>query len=347
VFAEWLAAFTLSKGVGKKIAFSSSGTTGKSKQIIHNTTSLIHNARVFNHAVHIDSDTNMYNCMPLTHMAGFLNGVVSPIIQGGDVVIGNGFNPLRFWRDIEEYGCNTVWLSPSMVISLLLLDRSDGEARKIASSMRNVFCGTAKLDSKVRWDWLDKFGIPLQCSYGTSELLLLSVQSKERAMKHDDCGELLDHVRAYVVEDEIVISGTIPWARYYYIDDDEFKQSSPMIGHDYRTGDIGTVDKRVINVIRRSGDYAKRGGVLINLGDIEDKVRQIEGVKNVAAVAVPHDYWGQEVHLFVKTLQATEVSGAIEKISDVPIADEIHYVDELPVTDTGKIMKHKLVETVR
>lgn len=341
---------------GGKLSFPTSGTTGESKLVVHEASSIIDNAVAFNKSAGIDRYTRMYHCLPLGYMGGFLNTIVSPAVAGGFTYIGNEFNPLTFWQEIRECSANAVWVSPTMAAALVRLYRGRRGSGELSDGLGSVFCGFAPLPSSVRREWIDVFDIPLQESYGTSELMLVSVQSRDDAMSEENAGTPIEGVEIAFDDCELYVSSK--HADPHYIDASGFTRLVERCGIDGKfiwTGDLGYDLHGKLTITGRSKDLIKRGGEAVNPYVIEQVATSIHGIKAAAAVGQPDDFWGQSIVLFVEYDDQVwpDLSQASVKVFQVcrtklPQShwpDELSFVFDLPRTETGKILKSQLIET--
>jgi acyl-CoA synthetase (AMP-forming)/AMP-acid ligase II len=302
--------------------FDTSGTTGEPKRIEHTLEAMMANAKAFNAAVGLGRHTRMYHCLPKTHMAGFLNTILCPTLAGGTVAFGPTFSAQTagsFWVDFLDANANTVWITPTVAAMLLRLNR--GKSRWI-EGLEHVFCGTAPLPAKVRAEWLEIFHVPLQESYGTSEHMLVSVQSDEQAAAAEcHVGPVLSGIEVEIRPDsdgneEVWVNG------------------SP-------TGDLGTYHQGVLTITGRIKELIKRGGVSIYPVQLEEAVRSLPGVTDVAVVGEKHNFWGQ-------TVVVHAVGGDRDAIAEKCRAilshwpDRIEIVEKLPRNEMGKVRKGDL-----
>lgn len=310
--------------------FTTSGTTGVPKRVSHRNIDLVENAKAFNMASGVDADTVMYHCLPLRYMAGYLNTIVSPLAAGGRVVIGPQFNPLNFWDMPLRLGCNALWLSPTMAEMLIRASRSNETSAAVRESFRHIFCGMAPLRPETRKRWFEMFGVPLRNSFGTSEHLLVSVQSEWTAAACEDhCGGLLWGVTAKTMDGALLVA-----SRY------------STEGQYTPTGDFGEIKDGSLHVSGRVDDLIIRGGENIDPRMIEDVIRSVVGIRDVAVVGRPHDVWGQTVVAFVEGdgyVEIPDLWNLLEsKLSKAYCPTEIIYVREMPRTETGKIKREEL-----
>ena len=309
--------------------FETSGTTGEPTRITHSLDAMIANAEAFNKFVGINTATRMYHCLPKTHMSGFLNTILCPMRAGGTVAFGPTFSAQtasNFWADIQDSRANTAWITPTIAAMLLRMNRLDKHVtRRYGVRLHTVFCGTAPLPIKIRNEWLDTFGVPLQESYGTSELMLVSVQSREQAIEGHNVGSLLPGIEAS--------SG----------DGGELVICSPFSRHGQHTGDIGEYKDSRLTITGRIKDLIKRGGVAVSPVRIEEAVRKVSGVSEAAAIGQPDDFWVEKTVVFS---EGGDVATIREYCRDnLPKShwpDVIEIVDKLPRNAMGKVIKGEL-----
>jgi long-chain acyl-CoA synthetase len=279
---------------------------------------MMENACAFNMAAGLGDHTRMYHCLPKTHMAGFLNTILCPTLAGGTVVFGPTFSArtaASFWDDLIDSGANTVWLTPTMAAMIMRIDRRPNIAQRPA----HVFCGTAPLSRKLREKWLKTYHMPLQESYGTSEQMLISVQSYEQALEEHNCGSLIPGMEVETAKGgELIVNGT-------------------------PTGDIGSYrDDRLI-ITGRIKDLIIRGGYNVSPLMVEEAARKAEGVRDAAVVGKPHDFWGEAIVLFAEGGDKATISEHCK--SHLPKShwpDVIEIVDRLPKNEMGKVLKREL-----
>jgi acyl-CoA synthetase (AMP-forming)/AMP-acid ligase II len=306
-----------------RLTFETSGTTGEPKGITHSLDAMIANAEAFNKVTGINTATRMYHCLPRTHMSGFLNTILCPTIAGGTVAFGPTFSAQtasNFWADLQDRRANTVWITPTMAAMLLRVNRLDKDVtRRYGVRLHTVFCGTAPLPVKIRNEWRDTFGVPLQESYGTSEQMLVSVQSRKQAAEEHNVGTPLPGMRIEIgAESEILVNG------------------SP-------TGDQGEIKDNRLTITGRIKDLIIRGGFNVSPVRVEEALRKIPGVMDAAVIGQPDEFWGEKIIAFTEGGDLYTISsdcrGNLPK-SHWP--DVIHIVDKLPRNAMGKVIKGEL-----
>ena len=338
--------------------FFTSGTTGRPKGVCHTLDRLVGNAVAFNQSQGLNGDTRLYHVLPMAYMAGFLNTLLSPWLAGGTVLLGPRFRPaeaLQFWQRPLAWGANAIWLTPTLAAVLVRMSRDPDIAHKVSGKLRHIFCGTAPLPIAVRQAFRATFGCPLQESYGMSEVLLVSAQTRGEADNSTNVGHLLPGVHATFRavpergEPELVIN--TPYALIGYLLEDG--ESSPLLADGgMPSGDVGQMEGDALVITGRLKDLIIRGGLNVSPVAVENILLREPGVQEVAVVGLPHEFWGEaivaclvaETGNSIDTLQANLQLRCSKELGDGMRPDRYVWLDNFPRASTGKVQKHVLVE---
>jgi acyl-CoA synthetase (AMP-forming)/AMP-acid ligase II len=122
----------------------------------------------------------------------------------------------------------------------------------------------------------------------------------------------------------------------------------------FATGDVATIDADgFMQITDRSKDVIKSGGEWISSIDLENIAMAHPAVMEAAAIACPHPKWDERPLLVVvrrpgKELSREEMLAYFEgRIAKWQIPDDVVFIDEIPHTATGKMLKLKLREQFR
>ncbi|WP_250656158.1 3-(methylthio)propionyl-CoA ligase [Alkalimarinus coralli] len=139
-----------------------------------------------------------------------------------------------------------------------------------------------------------------------------------------------------------------PWVieRYY-------KAEKPaLIDGWFDTGDVATIDSRgYMNIVDRAKDVIKSGGEWISSIDLENAAVGHPAIAECAVIGVYHPKWDERPLLLAVTKEGMDVSKEellnylSDKVAKWWLPDDVIFVDELPHTATGKLLKMKLRET--
>ena len=122
----------------------------------------------------------------------------------------------------------------------------------------------------------------------------------------------------------------------------------------FDTGDVAAIHPNgVLQITDRSKDVIKSGGEWISSIELENAAVGAPGVQEAAAVGVYHPKWDERPILLIVKKPGAEVSeGSVldylkDKVAKWWLPDEVVFVDELPHTATGKILKRQIRDDYR
>ena len=119
----------------------------------------------------------------------------------------------------------------------------------------------------------------------------------------------------------------------------------------YRTGDVARIDEDgFLFIVDRIKDMIVTGGENVYSKEVEDRIMEHPDVVETAVIGTPHPDWGETVHAMVVTAKDKELTEddltnfLSNRLAKFKIPKKINFIDQLPHTPTGKVMKFKLRE---
>ena len=116
-----------------------------------------------------------------------------------------------------------------------------------------------------------------------------------------------------------------------------------------RTGDLGYFDDHgYLYLVGRSDDVINIGGEKVMPNEIEEIVKQIDGVKDVAAFGIDHEIFGQVIKLHVIKSESSNleklsiIKFCMKNLEKYKIPSKIDFVTNIPQTDYGKVKRFML-----
>lgn len=338
-----------------------SGTTGHPKGVVHPIASEFGNAVAFNDAMGFHADNRFLHIWPMAYSSGYLNTLLSPFMAGASVVLGCAFTAqtiLSFWKPVIEYGANTLWLSPTMMASLLRLDRDEKGIAYCREKVTTVCVGTAPLALKLKNDFQQKYGVEALESYGLSELLIISANTPRHLRRANSVGRLLPGVELAIVDDagghidgegDMVVR--TPFSMSGYLDL-ETNQIHPIDRRAwFPTGDIGRVEADGnVFITGRKKDVIIRGGQNLSPRAIRDVLLNHPAVNDAVVVGIPHDFYGEEIAAALKLqpgMQLADEQSSIlqhcrRHLSQAAVPTRLAQIDDFPTGPTGKILSREV-----
>ncbi|HZP68467.1 MAG TPA: class I adenylate-forming enzyme family protein [Pseudolabrys sp.] len=343
-----------------------SGTTNLPKGVTHQVARLLANAEAFGRSFGMDASARFLHVMPMAYMAGFLNTLLCPFVVGGSVVIAPQFtahSALRFWEVVTVFRPNTFWVSPTMLATLLRVDRGSVGTKFCARELPRIFSATAPLPLKVRKDFFAKYGVDVVESYGLSELLLITANLGPAGSKYGAVGVPIAEAEIEIRSNDGTkmlpgVDGEVftrtPHASPGYLNY-ETGEAEPFLDDWFDTGDVGHLDDDgYLFITGRKKDLIIRGGFNISPRQVEEVLLRHPAIEDVAVVGIPHDFYGEQIiaAVIVKsgynltTVEPDLLSACRANLAEYAIPDRLVGLVTFPTSTTGKVQKSKLREQI-
>jgi acyl-coenzyme A synthetase/AMP-(fatty) acid ligase len=359
------------EGRAGRLSLTTSGSTGEPRAVVYDGDVLWSSAIAFA-GVHpfLDAGSRFLNFLPMSYLGGLFNLGLIPLACGGSVVVSEGLTGrtlTSFWQRVEQHEVSVLWLIPSLLKGLVEMaqrtKRQDIAGRVSAVAACFVGMSPTDLASKARFE--REFGIPVLENYGLCETTFLTSErlGSRRHRVEGSVGEEIPGVtlafrplerqaeeHAAVAEAEIL--ARTPYLFLGYLQEDGSLHRPATADGFFDTHDIGRLEASGTLVLQgRSGDLIKKGDALVSLRALELLAERHELVAEAAAVASPHEFYGQSAVLFVRFHSGRRDERAAlqafrpwlhENLPRGQWPDGIIPVADFPRTRNGKIAKAEL-----
>lgn len=335
-----------------------SGTSGKAKGVSHSLCSLFQSAYALQEKVMVEAGATFLHVMPMTYMAGILNSFFFPFIARLRIIVWERFSvkvAFKFWECVSKYNATVFWLSPIMLLMINQLDRKEIGQEFCKNHEMFFLIGTAALTDNIKKGFEQRYGVPLFASYGLSETLFISIETKKSKMlcKEKNVGEMLNHVKAKVCADgELLLD--VPWMflGYTNVSDIIFFEKDY-----YKTGDLGEINGNILKITGRKKDLIIKGGINISPINIEDVINKMEEIEECVILGMENKY-GEEIigcaySIKVatgcadnKTLEIKMNKEIDKELGKIYHIDKFVYCKKIPRNVNGKIDKQMLRDMV-
>jgi len=145
---------------------------------------------------------------------------------------------------------------------------------------------------------------------------------------------------------ELQVRGPFIAARYHNLPTEQSKWTADGW---LRTGDVVTIDPEgYVKITDRTKDLIKSGGEWISSVDLENALVAHPAVREAAVVAIPHPKWQERPLACIVLKESMQVSHdqlrafLCQKFAKWQLPDDFVFLDELPHTSTGKLLKSQL-----
>jgi fatty-acyl-CoA synthase/long-chain acyl-CoA synthetase len=297
---------------------------------------------------------------PLYHSGpgGFMGMATA---MGQTVVLQRKFHPEDWLRLLETYRCTSTFSAPTPIRMVCNLP-AEVKRRHDRSSMRIMIANAAPWSYALKQQYVADFPPEsLWEVYGSTELGVNTIlRPEDQLRKRGSCGKEAPGVEIRLYDDEgNVVTATGPAATGelfvrsgsvfadYYKQHDKFEE-------DHRDGfqTVGDIayrdDEGYLYICDRKKDMIISGGMNIYPAEIEAALEHHPEVYEAAVFGIPSDEWGESVHAVIvrrpgSTLDEAAVTAfAREHLAGYKVPRSIAWLDELPKTGSGKILKREL-----
>ena len=283
---------------------------------------------------------------------GGLYDVVMPALAHGMPVVAyraRRFDPEQAFDLIARAGIRNVFMPAT---ALRLMRRCGGSTDSVPVSLRTLASGGETVGEETAAWCHERFGVRLNEFYGQTEANLLIGNCAAWPVKPGWMGRSYPGHELRLVDGEIVVrvEGD-PVVFLGYWRDEEGTAAKVRDGW-LHTGDLAEVDDEgTYRSIGRTDDLISSGGYRIGPGEIEECLIRHPAVTIAAVIGVPDVVRGESVKAFVVIAAGTSGSPELvvelqelvrRRLASYDVPREIEFVDELPLTVTGKIRRAEL-----
>lgn len=338
-----------------------SGTTGFPKGALLHHRGLIQNGLDGMRRAGVEPGDVFVHHMPMFHTTGCAILTLGGLAIGAGFFLAPMFDPEMIVRVMERERTKFCLGVPTMLVALIgEVERSGRDM----SSVRRIMSGGAMVAPELCRKAKDVFGASIQIVYGQTESSPLITQAW-----HDDSfedltetvGQPLPHVEVSIRDPRsntvmpVGAQGEICTRGYHVMHgyNDDPGATAKTIDADgwLHTGDLGTMDGRgYLRITGRVKEMIIRGGENLFPAEIENAMLEHDAIAEVAVVGVPDEKWGEQIACFMRPCGgarpgAVELKAFIrERLSPQKTPQYWIYVDEWPLTGSGKVQKFRLAE---
>jgi len=235
---------------------------------------------------------------------------------------------------------------PTMYERLARSSRASELAR-----LRLCVSGSAPLAPRLFEQLRGDAGITVLERYGMTETLMTVSNPYDGERRAGTVGFPLPGVETDIADDgELRVRGPNVFDGYWEradADGSSFMADDHGSAPWFRTGDIVAVDDDgYLSVVGRARELIISGGFNVFPREVEDVLRGVPGVADVAVVGTPSDEWGEVVTAVVVAdgpLAADALlAAAADELAPYKRPRVVRFVDELPRNALGKVLRHEL-----
>jgi long-chain acyl-CoA synthetase len=338
-----------------------SGTTGPPKGAMNTHGNVVFTSQAYRHWCRLGSDDVVLGVAPLFHITGLIAHVSVSLLLGAPLVLFHRFEPTLALDTIREQ--RPTFTVGSITVFIALMNAPDVD-RESLRSLTKIWSGGAPIPPSTVTAFESTFGQYIHNIYGLTETTSPShgVPFDARAPVDEASGALSVGVPIYdtvvrIVGDdgkdlppgevgEIVTTGPQVVSGYW---NKPAETANAIPGGALHTGDVGYMDEAGwFYIVDRKKDQINAGGYKVWPREVEDVLYEHEAVREAAVVGVADEYRGETVKAFVSlrpgcTVSADElIEFTRERMAAYKYPRQVEFLDEIPKTVTGKLLRREL-----
>ncbi len=335
-----------------------SGSTGIPKGVMLSHKNIIENAKTMSDLMELTKKDIMCILAPIFHCFGCIAGTMASVLNGCSMVMVNRFKTEITLSLIEKERCTVLSGVPTLFIASI--EHLQNNYYDISSLRTGIIAG-AHCSARLLHDINNIMGMEdIVLSYGLTETSpCVAAANEYDYLIENSVGKIIPGVEVKIIdlntkeevlpgqEGEILVRGYNVMLGYYNMPD----ETSKTINSEgwLHTGDIGCLTEEGYLLIKgRCKDIIIRCGENISPKEIEDCIEGHENVAEACVVGVPDEISGEEIMAFIRvkvSYKSTEKEikeFCYGKISTNKIPRYIKFVNQFPMSDSGKILKKEL-----
>ncbi|QZT58580.1 AMP-binding protein [Mycolicibacterium austroafricanum] len=351
-----------------------SGTTGHPKGVLLTAANCQSSIAAHCEALRMGDDAVQLIALPLFHIGGLVLALAS-VGAGSTTLLVADADPFRLLTAIRQHGVTHLPTVPTMLADLL--DAAEREGARLPT-LRTICYGSAPMPESVLRRAISMLDADLLTGYGMTEttatVTFLDFDDHRQAQRHD----APEHVRRRLhsvgrtgpfaaikiidpatlqecprgVHGEVLVRGPQVMKGYWNRNADN--DATLLPGGWIRTGDGGFLDRDgYLFLTDRIKDMIISGGENVYPAELENVVAGMAGIAEVAVIGVPDDRWGETPKVMAVRRAGADLTTADvlahcrARLAHYKCPSTVEWLDELPRTASGKVLKHVLRERDR
>ena len=339
-----------------------SGTTGFPKGVQLTHANIVKNAFYIGECMELGPEDRVCIPVPFFHCFGCVLGTLNTVTHEGTMVPVEQFDPEKVLQAVHEEKCTAVLGVPTMFIAEL--EHPDFEEYDTSSLRTGIMAGSP-CPMEVMKQVVDVMGASeITIAYGQTESSPVITQTRTEdplELRVSTVGRVLPETEIRIVDldtgedcgpgeqGELWTRGYLVMKGYYKMED----KTREVIDEDgwLHTGDLAVMDENgYVRITGRAKDMIIRGGENVYPREIEEFLYTHPDVSDVQVYGVPDEKYGEQVAAAIKRRQDSDLTEedvkefCRENIARYKVPFYVDFVEEYPMTASGKIQKYKLRE---
>jgi long-chain acyl-CoA synthetase len=337
-----------------------SGSSGVPKGVMLTNRNLESNALDSVKHARFTERTVFLGILPMFHTLGLMGNCMIPLMLGSKVVYQARFSPVGVFEAVQKHQAEVLIAVPTMFA--LLAGAKSGNKDSLAT-IKLCISGGEPLPVTLIEAFKAKFGLTLMEGFGLTETSPIVALSLPWAHKPGSAGTLIPDVQVRFVDEngkdlgrnqdgELWIKGPNVMKGYY----NKPEETAAVLTPDgwFKTGDLARLDDDgFLFITGRLKDMIIMAGEKVFPKEIEDAIKQHPAVMISAVIGVKDPSRGEMPVAFIQLKPDApkptdnEIRAFVrERIAPYKTPKEVYFVENLPMTHTGKVQKRELYKLI-
>ena len=336
-----------------------SGTTGFPKGVMLTHHNILNNGQSTGDFMSFTPEDKLLTCVPLFHCFGCVLALCAVITHGSTMVMVEDFDPLKLLASVHKERCTILYGVPTMFIAELnhpMFDMFD------LTSLRTGIMAGAVCPIDTMNQVMERMHCKVISVYGLTESspgMTATRITDSTEVRATTVGRPFPHVEVKVLDPEtneecpVGVQGEMCCRGYnimkgYYKNPEATAEIIDSNGF-LHSGDLGVKDEQGnFRITGRIKEMIIRGGENIYPREIENFLFKMPQIQGVEVAGIPSPKYGEEVGAFIKLKEGQSLTEEEVKlfcrgnIARYKIPKYIFFVEEFPMTASGKIQKYRL-----
>lgn len=339
-----------------------SGTMGKPKGVALTHANLMSNAALTAEALGLTAEDVVSGVNTLFNAFGIGTGVLGTMAAGATLVLHEGSDADEALDIIEREGVTVFHGVPTNFV--LALNHPELAERRLGTLRTGIVAGAPVSEDLVKR--IQRELVPgIRVGYGLTEtgnMVAVNTEADPPGKQLSTVGRPLDGVEVRVLDvdgsvlpvesvGEIAVRGPGVMSGYYR-QPGETAQVFTADGF-FLTGDLGMVDEEgFLHILGRRKEMVIRGGFKVYPREVEDRLHAHPAVLDVAVVGLPDEILGEVACACIVPVEGAIVTGeeirdfCREVLADYKVPDLVRFLDEFPLTGSGKVRRVELARMI-
>jgi long-chain acyl-CoA synthetase len=334
------------------------GTTGQPKGVMLTHANVLIAGAVSAAQREMTPEDVVYGVLPITHVFGLASVVMAVTITGAELRLQARFSPENLCKATQN-GVTMLSAVPQMHALVMQYTKEQGYNALNSATLRYVSSGAAPLDPAWKREAEAFYGVALQNGYGMTETTAGVCVTKNDIGDPDiSVGPTMKGVSIRIDDSvagggngsgEVLVQGPMVMKGYYR----NPEETALVLDADgwMHTGDLGRIDARgMLHILGRSKELIIHGGFNVYPPEVEAALNDHPQVIQTAVIGRMKG-GDEQVLAFVQVAEGNEPdvielkAFVAERLAGYKRPSQIILATTLPAAPTGKILKHKLLET--